>query len=890
MISPSQIGFSTYLGCEYHIFTVIEMIKHQVRKKRNTFALFVDFKKAYDCVHLGTAWAIFEKMGIPKRLLDILRSWGEGIRLTLRMDGRSSEAYSQQKGFPQGHVISPICFNLVIEVLLRYLQRRSAEYGVTIDQEGVPLAEIPPLRIVVLAYADDVLILCKSEEGVRTLADDIQDWAENFGFEVGCGNGKSEAMFFDWEVITEANGIGAKKKRTTGSGPSLNTGDGSDIDTSSEEDSPEQDTGVARPRTTAHTRKGAQTGKPAPYVPLDVPPPPTFAPIDLGTSTALKGAIKWVSVYKYLGLWIRSDLLDDTAYKRVEQKFHTATTRLFPYHRLVRDLTVALKLQLFQSLILGCVSGHLPHLNIRTPSDPRVARLNAMMLLTAKHITHAHHTTATGQVISECNIIGSLSIAAMHRLRFLHYMRLHPRAIDDVEQQPYAVRMLRWLERIEPTLDANTHVQLHTWIGHTNQITQKAVQVATTAGWPTPVKAWEASAYAYNVARIHSRLAWRDEMLKKVKIATHSFTERPESNSLRHSVELQFAWRQTGLEAGHIARRAPLSARGPGGSGSLVSLATVMPRFTRLLTKARRGNQTVNGFPFVSWGEQNAHRVARGKSANSKQFAVAYTGKRCLLCKPETGLDSPYEQTKDLPAVVAIKSRAQAMVPKLCTMIESARKFNKASMNNVTEAGHPELIPTCTAAVRGAAATYNWVCMPGTWLTYLLVIGLPYSAAVVRPPARRYTNPAPTAPLMSAKQRAAAKAAPGAELTPTGRLRRRKPPAVVDTNPIELVPPLPEEQFSLPEAFGRLMDVTLLPNNALRRVANSWTRWSTQQLFKLGSVVRPLRTVKEKERYEAELASQLAGVSVHDMSEDDSIGRESDEDGDQWDDDDGMWE
>jgi hypothetical protein len=54
MISPSQIGFSTYLGCEYHIFTVIEMIKHHVRNRRHTFALFVDFKKAYDCVHLGS--------------------------------------------------------------------------------------------------------------------------------------------------------------------------------------------------------------------------------------------------------------------------------------------------------------------------------------------------------------------------------------------------------------------------------------------------------------------------------------------------------------------------------------------------------------------------------------------------------------------------------------------------------------------------------------------------------------------------------------------------------------------------------------------------------------------------------------------------------------------
>jgi hypothetical protein len=35
----------------------------------------------------------------------------------------------------------------------------------------------------------------------------------------------------------------------------------------------------------------------------------------------VKGAIKGISVYKYLGLWIRSDLLDDTAYQRVEQTF-----------------------------------------------------------------------------------------------------------------------------------------------------------------------------------------------------------------------------------------------------------------------------------------------------------------------------------------------------------------------------------------------------------------------------------------------------------------------------------------------------------------------------------------------------------------------------------------
>jgi hypothetical protein len=84
----------------------------------------------------------------------------------------------------------------------------------------------------------------------------------------------------------------------------------------------------------------------------------------------------------------------------------------------------------------------------------------------------------------------------------------------------------------------------------------------------------------------------------------------------------------------------------------------------------------------------------------------------------------------------------------------------------------------------------------------------------------------------------------------------------VVTNPIELVPRVPEEQFSLPEAFGRLM----------------------------GSAARPLRTLKERERYEGDLASRLAGATIHEESEDDGTERESDEDGDdQWDDDAGMW-
>jgi hypothetical protein len=72
--------------------------------------------------------------------------------------------------------------------------------------------------------------------------------------------------------------------------------------------------------------------------------------------------------------------------------------------------------------------------------------------------------------------------------------------------------------------------------------------------------------------------------------------------------------------------------------------------------------------------------------------------------------------------------------------------------------------------------------------------------------------------------------------------------------------------------------------------ANSRSRWSYKQVFKLGSAVRALRTAKENERYEAHLASQGGGAPTHDVSEDDGSEHDSDRDDDEWNDDDGMWD
>ena len=71
----------------------------------------------------------------------------------------------------------------------------------------------------------------------------------------------------------------------------------------------------------------------------------------------------WTNLYKYLGFMLRSDLLDDHAYERVEKKTKAAAERLFPHHRLVRSWPLGQKLQLLQTIVLSISTNVMPLLS-----------------------------------------------------------------------------------------------------------------------------------------------------------------------------------------------------------------------------------------------------------------------------------------------------------------------------------------------------------------------------------------------------------------------------------------------------------------------------------------------------------------------------------------------
>ena len=89
-------------GCEYHIFTLLEVLRNRVLKSMDTILVFIDFKKAYDTVAQPLAWAILEKMGVPPGFVELIRSWTAQSRISLRMGGFTHASFPQEVGVPQG--------------------------------------------------------------------------------------------------------------------------------------------------------------------------------------------------------------------------------------------------------------------------------------------------------------------------------------------------------------------------------------------------------------------------------------------------------------------------------------------------------------------------------------------------------------------------------------------------------------------------------------------------------------------------------------------------------------------------------------------------------------------------------------------------------------------
>ena len=98
-------------------------------------------------------------MGIPDHLICLLRNLYVGQEATIRTGHGTTDWFQIGKGVCQGCILSPCCFNLYAEYIMRNDGLDEAQAGNKIARRNINN----------LRYADDITLTAESEEELKSL-------------------------------------------------------------------------------------------------------------------------------------------------------------------------------------------------------------------------------------------------------------------------------------------------------------------------------------------------------------------------------------------------------------------------------------------------------------------------------------------------------------------------------------------------------------------------------------------------------------------------------------------------------------------------------------------------------------------------------------------------
>ena len=146
IIKNSQSGFRGKRQTLDHISRIVHNAQYCKDRQKITGAVFLDLEKAYDLLWREGCLEELEKNGISGKMYNYILNFLQHRTFQVRVNNTLSETYKQQNGVPQGAVISPTLFNILINSI-------------------ADLEKKYP-HIILAQYADDLAIYIKSKYAI----------------------------------------------------------------------------------------------------------------------------------------------------------------------------------------------------------------------------------------------------------------------------------------------------------------------------------------------------------------------------------------------------------------------------------------------------------------------------------------------------------------------------------------------------------------------------------------------------------------------------------------------------------------------------------------------------------------------------------------------------
>ena len=124
----------------FNICTSINVIHHINRTKdKNHMIISIDAEKAFDKIQQRFMVKTLNKLGIDGTYLKIIKAIYDKPTVNI-LNGQKLEAFPLKSGTTQGCPLSPLLFNIVLEVLARATRQEKEIKGIQIGKEEAKLS------------------------------------------------------------------------------------------------------------------------------------------------------------------------------------------------------------------------------------------------------------------------------------------------------------------------------------------------------------------------------------------------------------------------------------------------------------------------------------------------------------------------------------------------------------------------------------------------------------------------------------------------------------------------------------------------------------------------------------------------------------------------------
>ena len=183
-----QAGFRQEFSTLDHVFTLHAIIEYYKSRKGRLYCAFVDYSKAFDLIDRASLWLKMIKNCVTGKILNVIQNLYENAKSCIRSSDKISEFFTCNQGVRQGENLSPVLFAIYLNDFKHFMSENCT--GLKQLDEKIHADIDVFMRLYVLLYADDTIILAETAEDLQQALHSLNDYCNKWHLHINISKTK----------------------------------------------------------------------------------------------------------------------------------------------------------------------------------------------------------------------------------------------------------------------------------------------------------------------------------------------------------------------------------------------------------------------------------------------------------------------------------------------------------------------------------------------------------------------------------------------------------------------------------------------------------------------------------------------------------------------------